>query len=62
MTENADTCISCGCIIPEGGWFCKDRDGKGREKDDKIHMQTVRERVYRATSQGAKPEVLRGLR
>ncbi len=62
MQNNADTCIHCGAIIPEGGWFCKNCDGKGRGKEvGKIHMQTVRERVYRAASKGPKAKTLCGL-
>ena len=32
--ENADRCISCGEIIPEGRWVCPNCERKAKEKKD----------------------------
>lgn len=31
--ENADRCISCGEIIPEGRWVCPNCERKAKDKD-----------------------------
>lgn len=32
--ENADRCISCGEIVPEGRWVCPTCERKAKEKKD----------------------------
>lgn len=59
MQNNADTCIHCGTVIPEGRWVCKDCESKGREKDDsEIHMPKLRGELLRAGSTGTKSKIL----
>ena len=33
-SENADRCVSCGEIIPEGRWVCPNCERKAKEKKD----------------------------
>lgn len=32
--ENADRCVSCGEIIPEGRWVCPNCERKAKEKEE----------------------------
>ncbi len=32
--QNANTCISCGAVIPEGGWYCSDCIELAKEKEN----------------------------
>ena len=36
--ENADRCVSCGEIIPEGRWVCPNCERKAKEKKDEMQI------------------------